>query len=434
MATKRKLLRDDPGQALVISAVFMGLVALGFLAIAVDAGSLFRQRRMAQSAADAVSQAAAQEIALGYSSDEQSVANQVAKLNGFDTTLATNPATVTLTTPSSGAFAGSNYIQATVSKPIHTIFLGAFNSKLAYMSVAAQSIAGGSNSSPTCVCVTGGSTTDLQLSNNSKISASACGVVVNSTSSEAITMTGGATLSALTLGTVSSSWDNSSNINDGASIAASTKIVQGISNGCSVTPPAAPSYGACLPDPGASGGTVSVGPAATGGTICYTSLSVGANSGVTTLNPGIYVISNGNLHFESGSNGHSNLGGNGVFFYLLANGSLVIDNGANVNLVAGDSSESGGAIATTTGVYNGILVYQPVANTTAMTIAGGSTAYMSGSIFAQGSAMTLSNGTGSTISGGILAQTLVMSGGATLNAISNGMEGSLVLTYPKLVQ
>ena len=80
---------------------------------------------MAQSAAQAAAVAAAEEVGYGNTANEQAVANAVAKLNGFDTTLATNPATVTLTTPAAGNFTGS-YVQATVSMPIHTTFLGAF--------------------------------------------------------------------------------------------------------------------------------------------------------------------------------------------------------------------------------------------------------------------------------------------------------------------
>jgi hypothetical protein len=241
-------------------------------------------------------------------------------------------------------------------------------------------------------------------------------------------------MSALTLGTVSSTWNNNANIYGGASISGSTKIVQGIANGCSPTLPAAPAYSSCLADPGYSGSTITVGPASAGGTICYTSLTVGANAAVVTLNPGIYVISNGYVHFESGKNGHSNLGGDGVFFYMLSGGSVLVDNGANVNLVAGGSSESGGGTAPGTGAYDGILVYQPAANTTGMTVAGGATAYMSGSIIAPSTAVALNNGSGSTTTGSIVAQTLSMAGGATLHAISDGTAGSLVMSSPKLVQ
>jgi hypothetical protein len=161
---------------------------------------------------------------------------------------------------------------------------------------------------------------------------------------------------------------------------------------------------------------------------------VGANAGVTTLKSGVYVISNGYLHFEAGANGHSNLGGNGVFIYLLSGGSLLIDNGANVNLVAGGATQSNGSTAPSVGNYDGILVYQPSSNTTAMNVAGGSTAYMSGSIYAPAAPVTLSNGSGSTITSSIVSQTLSITGGATLNATSGNNMGNLVLTSPRLVQ
>jgi uncharacterized membrane protein len=117
-----KILRDEDGQSLVISAIFLALAAIGFLSLAVDTGRLFDQKRAAQAAADAAALAAAEEVSAGDSSNEQAVANAVATLNGFNTGLATNPATVTLSTPTTGNYTGSAYIQATVSQPIPTGF------------------------------------------------------------------------------------------------------------------------------------------------------------------------------------------------------------------------------------------------------------------------------------------------------------------------
>jgi hypothetical protein len=37
-------LRDESGQSLIFVAVFMGLLALGFMAFALDAGNLFRYK------------------------------------------------------------------------------------------------------------------------------------------------------------------------------------------------------------------------------------------------------------------------------------------------------------------------------------------------------------------------------------------------------
>jgi hypothetical protein len=429
-----KLFRDENGQSIVIVAVFMALVAMGFLAFALDVGTLSRQRRMAQAAADAAALAAAEEVAAGNSANEQAAANAMAKLNGFDTTLATNPAVVTLTTPQTGNFTGSSYVQATVTQPIPTMFLRAFRSNWATMNVTASSVAGGAQTSQTCVCVEGTSGQDINMSNGSKLSATGCGLVVNSSSSNALGIIGGATLSGLTLGTVSSSWDNSSNINNGGSISNSTTVVQGITNRCAPTMPTAPTYSSCVADPGGSYGTFTFGPASASSTICYNALTVGANGATVTLNPGIYVINGGELHFEIGANNHSNLGGNGVFFYLKGNASLVIDNGANVNLVAGGAAENGGGTATTVGSYNGILVYQDSSDTSALSIQGGSAAFMNGALYAPSAAVTIGNGSSATIEGGIVATTLTLNGGGTVTPTLDTNQGSLTIGSPKMVQ
>src|SRR5271156_3786389 len=135
-----KLIADESGQTVSLVAVFMGLVAIGFIALALDVGTLCRERRVAQSAADAAALAAAEELTLGYTSNEQAAANAMAGVNGFSTTQSTNPATVTLQPPIVGTFTGSSYVQATVTKSIPTYFMAAFNRNLATMSVTATAI------------------------------------------------------------------------------------------------------------------------------------------------------------------------------------------------------------------------------------------------------------------------------------------------------
>jgi hypothetical protein len=166
---------------------------------------------------------------------------------------------------------------------------------------------------------------------------------------------------------------------------------------------------------------------------------VGANGSTCTLNPGIYVVT-GELHFESGANGYSNLGGNGVFFYLPGSASLVIDNGANVNIVAGGSTEStaygGGAAPSVGSGYNGIAIYEPSSNTNAISIQGGSNSYIGGAIYAPGAALSVGNGSSMTLPiGGIYASSLTMTGGTTLNVTDDVSEGSITIGgAPKLVQ
>ncbi len=430
-----KLLKDEDGQAIVVFAAVMAIVALGFLAFAVDIGSLFRQKRMAQAAADAVAVAAAENVANSAGANEQGVANAIAKMNGFDTTLANNPARVTLATPQSGNFVGSSYVQATVSKPVPTLFLGAFSSTFSTMTVSAQAIAGGNQSSQTCVCLEGQTGQDLTMSNGSALSATGCGVIVNSISSNAIGMIGGATLSAQTLGTVASNWNDLGNINNGAGISVSTLIMQGLTSQCAPVMPIPPIYSNCVNDPGGGSTSFTAGPSTASGVICYKALTIGANASLETLNPGTYVITSGSLHFENGSGGHSNVGGNGVFFYLTGTASLVIDNGANVNLVAGGNAQNGGGTAPTVGSYNGNLIYQDPLDTAAMSIQGGATAYLNGALYAPSAAITLGNKVDATINGGIVAASLTMNGGGILAANSAANEGSLSYgASAKLVQ
>jgi hypothetical protein len=421
--------KEDKGQSLVLTAIFMGVVSLGFLALAVDTGMLFREKRIAQSAANAAAMGAATELAAGRSSNEQAVANELTTLNGFSTT----PALTTLTSLNG---VSSQYVQATVSKSVPTYFLGAFNKNLATVSVGATAVAGGGASSSTCICLEGTSGEDLNMNNAGVINAPNCGVVVDSTSSNAAVLNDGGYIKALSFGVVSTSWEDSGSdwINTNGNI---QYTVTGVS-ACAPSMPTPPSYdsGSCTQSVGGSyvagGWTFGTGGATT--VNCYANMTVGANGVTDTINPGIYVIT-GYLTFDAGANGLSNKGGNGVFFYLPSGASLTIQNGANLNLVAGGNSESGGTTAPSTG-YNGILLYQQTGNSNAITIQGGATSYINGALFAPSAPLEISNGTGTSITLEVVANTLTIAGGATLNATENANvdEGSLSIGNPKLVQ
>jgi Flp pilus assembly protein TadG len=167
-----KMLRDERGQATILMALFMGIVMLGFIAFALDVGYLFQKKRLAQAAADAAVLAAAEEGA--NTANGQNAANIAATLNGFNTSLATNPATVTLITQSTGNYPStapvipSNWVTATVSQPIHTFFLGAFNRTMSTVTVSATSVAAGGLNISDCLCLEGTTGTDLNMSNNAK--------------------------------------------------------------------------------------------------------------------------------------------------------------------------------------------------------------------------------------------------------------------------
>jgi hypothetical protein len=445
----------EHGQSSVLAVLFVAIIMIGFLSFAVDVGYMFHMKRMAQAAADAAAVAAAEEDSYaGDSGNAQAAANAAAKMNGFDTTLATNPAVVTLASQGSGSYSSTSstgvptsWVQAQVSQPISTFFLNAFGHGFGSFTVSATAVAGGGQSSPTCVCLEGKSGQDLNMSNNASLNATSCGVTADSSSGNAIGIVGSASVCAQSLSSVSPTWDNSGNINNGGSVCSSTAMVQGVTTACGPSTPAVPVDTACSSDPftQVSGGGVkyTVGPGSTygttqgGNTICYNGLTVNGNGDTTTLNAGVYVVNGGVLHFESGTNG----GGNGVMFYLENSASMVIDNGANVNLVAGGNTENGGGTASSTGAYNGILVFEDPGNggsdtgdTQALSIQGGASTYFNGEILAPLAAITLGNGSGSSVNADIVAQTLTMNGGGTLQVTPSANLGTLNLSVAKLSQ
>jgi Flp pilus assembly protein TadG len=426
-------LHAEAGQTTILAALLIGTFLLGFVALSVDVASFYQQKRAIQAAADAAAVTAAEEAQYG-SSTETAAAQSSVKRHGFNPHATRNPASVTIKTPTTGNYAGnSSYIEVDVSQPVSTLFLNAF-SHTSTMNVSARAVASAGQSSPTCVCLEGPSGTDLNMSNGSTINTTSCGLTIDSSSSNAVQLQGGAYLSADSIGSISTNWDNNTNVANGAKISSTTKVVQGISTACSPPLPPQPSYDStqCKADPSSNyqgGSSYNVGPGADptytstqyGNLACYTSLTVGSNGQKVNMNPGTYIIKGGQLHFESGAGGQSNTGGNGVFFYLTGGASLVMDNGASANL-----------IAPTSGDYSGTLIFQDPADTQPISVQGGSKAVYNGTIFAPSSNVTLGNGSNSTIAADIVANTLTINGGAKLTSSPISNLGTLNLSVAKL--
>jgi hypothetical protein len=418
--------RKEEGQAVVLLTCFLGLLSLGFLALALDVGYFFHQKRMAQSAADAAAIAAEEEYSTGNTANAQSAAAAAAKMNGFDNAAATQPATVTVNaTPATGNYAGtSGYLEVIVSKPVQTLFLGAFNNSQTSLTVAARAVAGGGQTSPTCICLEAPSGMDLNMSNNAQLVGNQCGITVDSSSNNAVGVVGSAGITALSLGTVSTTWDNSSNINNSGFISSSTKVVTGVAQ-CSptVTPPTLPGGITCYNNP-IAGWTAAnnytgvytlpmTGESTVGGVLCLNSLDTSQSASVT-FTPGYtyYIVGN----FNTG--GGAPITGNGVTFYV--GGTVNIANGVTAKLSA----------PTVSGVP-GTLFY---AMGNSVTIQGGSTSAFSGLIDAPNAAVTLNNGTGTTLNMDLVAQTLTMAGGATLNSYASSNLGTLNISVAKVTE
>ncbi len=148
-----KLIRDEKGQTLVLTAL-LGCCLMGFMALAIDIGVLFRAQRRLQIAADSAAIAAS--LADYYTQTVTGrgtrhpvplncAAYKAAAHNGV-----TDTTQITVTTPrGQGATWEGNISKSSISQPNPTLFMATFNalmpggsSNSSSMTVAARAVGG----------------------------------------------------------------------------------------------------------------------------------------------------------------------------------------------------------------------------------------------------------------------------------------------------
>jgi hypothetical protein len=345
---------------------------LGFMAMAVDVGMLFRDRWNAQIAADAAATAGALDYHYNQSvSSAKSAAQAAASSNGF--TNGTSGAVVTVNVPPlNGPNAGSaGYVEAIVTEPNPTTFMRVlgFNS----VSVSARGVAGSGIGSG-CVWTLGTSGEDIQNTGSGSISVPGCDIYDNSSSSNALDQTGSGSISAKAIDIVG----GYKNVGSGTISPTPTTGAGSQSDPLSFLQ--APSYstsGCGAAQSFTGSGTYTLGPG------CYDGISL-TGSGTLTLSAGPYVI-NGN--FSNTGSGTLNLGaglyvvtgnlsltgsgpmsGTGVSFYTL--GTTSVTGSGTVTLTA-----------PTSGSDDGILFFQSRTDSNAMTVTGSSNMTLQGIIY-----------------------------------------------------
>ena len=189
---------NNRGQILFLGALLFPLL-FGFMAVSLDMGYIYFQKRRIQMAADAGAIACSLELERHH--DFYTIAKPAAiddaALNGFDN--ADADVTVTVNNPPlSGENMNDGYCEVIVCEDEPTWFAGIFQD--GPVSVCARSVAGGSGGAPFCilamnptqesaVLVQGGAYVDLE-----------CGVRVNScNSTRALEVSGSATLDATSI-------------------------------------------------------------------------------------------------------------------------------------------------------------------------------------------------------------------------------------------
>jgi len=390
------------GQVMVLVCVSL-IAIMGMIAIVTDFSFMQHQRNMMQTAADSAAMAGSEELAYG----DQVVAGKAdAASNGY--TDGQSSVTVAINNPpSTGPNASKpGYVEAIVTKPEPTYFLRVLG--VSTMTVSARAVAYEGNG-PNCIYALDPSAPTALSGGGSASVISSCGVVVDSSASNGLALSGSGTMTAPTIG-----------------------VVGGYTGGGSSTYTPTPKTGVIpASDP------LGYVQAPTVGSCAHTNFSVsnsGSSASYNQLYAGTYCggikITNGYTHFNAGTyilagggfseNGGPTMNGTGITFYNTTGTGgyqpIALTGNATVNF----SAPTSGAMA-------GILFFQDrstPSTAAGSTLGGTSTSTYDGALYFP--TTTLNLGGNSSTSGYmiVVADKISLGGNATLgsnySSLTNG--------------
>jgi len=417
--------RGTVGFATVIAlAPLIGVVALGG-----EAASWYVTKQHAQNAADAAAYSGALYVActLGSSCKDTQTAvyrgKEFAAQNGFcnagDTVY---PGSVCPTTTSQsvainrGAYsagkwttsATGNAVQAIVSQTQPAYLASALG--LTTVQIGATAIAQVTTTPPpscvsNCGCMLQTDTNPvggigLNMSNGVTVKLNTCGATVDATGKSALSVTGGAQLTAPSVSVA-----GGASLNNGGQINSKTSCSTNCSsnNGADVADPYAnvptpTSPGNAIALPSQNWGNYTLSPGVWTGNVNL------SNGSTYTMLPGVYFVNGGNFTI-----GSATVTGAGVTI-VVTSGTASIANGANVTITA-----------PTTGATAGIAFFgsRSATESNVNSFAGGVTMKITGALYFPTQSLSFSNGV--TTTGGspctqIIAGSISIVGGTTLNS------------------
>jgi Flp pilus assembly protein TadG len=381
------------GTVAVVVAMVLPLL-VGVLAVALDGGLLYLQRRQAQSVADAAALAGAYQL---YRGSTDSTAEAASIAIGQQNGVASSSMTVT-PGPKNG------YLTVTVTSSQPRLFSALWGS--GNMSVTAGAVARGTNIpySTAAILVLASSGTSVTLSGTTQVTAAKGNFVVDSNSSTSILSSGSPSITTPEFDLSGGIRYSGSNPNN----ATATKTGQASTPDPLASVSAPSSSGMTVQRSSTlavSGGTTTLNPGVyTGGLALSGSASV-------YLNPGIYYINGGGINMS----GPSSILGSGVMIYNTGGGSINLSGTGSVSLNP-----------MTTGTYAGISIFQDRSNTASATLSGGSNISNTGTFYFPSSTLTLSGTSGTAAMGAqVITNKLTFSGSAGIRVnYDNSVAGS----------
>lgn len=422
------------GQAVIM--ITLGItVLIGLLGLVVDVGYAYFVKQAAQGAADSAAMAAiagangnrgvcgttvlCQTAYLCPSSPTNSnnfgVGCLYAKSNGFVNAgnQRVSISSGTGAPPSASGITTKYWVTATTTQELALGFLSAMGVHGGW--VWAQATAAVFvTPSPGCVYVLDPTDAPSLKVNGGAGLQSNCGVYVNSSAANALSVANNATLTASAVNVVGGVNFNGSNITP-APVTGTTAVADPLAS----LP--APTFSGCdYSSPTISGGTVTLNP----GVYCG-GLSISGQANVT-FNPGMYILNGGGL---SSTSSNTVLSGSGVSFYNTSSP------GYNFSPISISGGTTLSLTAPTSGAYQGILIFQDraISSGSASSITGSSDSNLSGTVYMPTADLSFSGSSASSLTLALVVRSLAITGSSQLNKDTTGAV-TAVKTTASLVQ
>jgi Flp pilus assembly protein TadG len=382
-----KFFRDESGQTLVFTAL-LACCLMGFMALAIDVGVLFRAQRKLQTAADAAAIAAGLASDYGMTvsgcgtgvSSVTCAAYKAAASNGVtDTTQITvnNP-------PLNGSHTGAEYYEVIIRQPNPTIFMSTFGSLMpggnnpnySTVTVGARAVSGIVAGQACTYALDKHADDAFDVQGAAVITTPNCSIQINSDSQQALCSTGGATINANAINIVGAQ-DPKGKCNKSQSnvTTGSTYVTDPLSGLTYPTCNGTNTFSVGGTNPTISSSTQLTNKAGTKVTFSPQTQTVGSGASATTASvvcfsdPNVTIASGVTLGTVTTDPNGNYIGGNEVFVFqngVQIGGSVTI--GGTLDNAGGSLAQNNFALtiyapADTTATYNGLALIVPPTNT-----------------------------------------------------------------------
>jgi Flp pilus assembly protein TadG len=400
------VLSDRAGATAVALAISLSALA-GLAGLGTEAASWYSAKRAMQGAADMAASTAAAALAAGepsstFAAEAKSVAASFHFVDGVDGT------TITVHyPPQTGDYQSSPAVAVRISQTQRPLLSGLFLSTGPTISARAAALADFSKTGAACVvALDPNNETSMTTSGSVALDFPGCSLYLNSRSTSALNISGGATINASVayiVGGISGTGLTATNgVNTGVDPLIDPYLTAAV-----------PTYSGCDTNnyrvTGGGSETKSVG---LSGVYVFCSGVTLLGGSALTLGPGTFIIDRGQLNIGGGST------------LTATSGTTIILTTSNINQACATTSIAGSAVisvtAPTSGALSGIAIYQDRActdRTASNSLNGGATQNIVGAIYFPGEPVSYSGGSpsGGAVCTQLIAWKIDFGGSSTFN-------------------